>query len=330
VISFLRLLGLREYHDDCRSDVMVALQQRGPHHTLPSIERFDRPSLHQPSANMVVSPSFPPRASRPKLRIITTSPVPYRPAIRRPIPIYPPNHKQMKDADFGFAKSAPLFLPAQSIEQSQWKGLESMQMSEDHGGLVVHVYSSPAQPSDTEIIDTETGDQVTSKRPNDKGHKRRLSDKFKSIFSHITRHNPPTAPDHHPLQMSENQARREHLIPTRPPRSPGTASFLVHRHIPSLPASPSLKGSTYSRQTLAPPGYEFSHFSNPTTTSSSATRSLSDSYVTGTGTGMSHSPSGSVQSGKSMVVRGGRVLDKWNGGRWGSMPDLRYVPGMWK
>ena len=169
-------------------------------------------------------------------------------------------------------------------------------------------------------------------------HKRKLSDKFKSLFSALHLKKDDCIPFFQPDLLSTTSSRNGSVEilalknPLRPHRSPGTASFLVSRHLtpdPSLPTSAhssSTAFSTVSRPTFAErrklyfdSRLEISHFSNPT------------SLASATGSGTGRSASSSV------------VLDKSPGGlgtrlrlnervRWGSrmrkcrsLPDLKVL-----
>jgi hypothetical protein len=263
------------------------------------------------------SPSFPPRASRPKLRIVTTAPE----AIRRSIFIYPPDPTQHVYRPL--VKTAPLYRPstvatAAYLKNDNMSGA-ARECGPDIGGLVVQVESH-----------VSTDPPISPRLPKASGisHKQRLSDKFRSMISHIVRREP--AAIQNPLDggrtpAEEGSIQRHLFTPVRLARSPGTASFMIHRHLPSLPVSPCLTIS--STDHIAALRMQISHFSNPTTvttTSSSAGRSVSNSLVEVV------SPSLSPKSKTSMLVRGRRASDKWNGRRWGSMPDLRLFQVVWE
>lgn len=233
------------------------------------------------------------KVQRPPLRIITNAPV----GIKRPQPI----------RNAGVMKSAPLYLPP------------NVQLH-DPAPKVVDWLNDPEEVDDHEdefgdkpgrlVVRVDPPAKAPQSQPFKQGHKRRLSDKFKNLFSalHLKKDDriPILRPENLVFQPQtanlnpsedENEVRR--WIPTRPHRSPGTASFLVTRHLapnPEMPESahPSCSSSsttlsTASRPTwaesqrlyLAPPTYDVSHFSNPTTLSSATTtgRSVSSSVV---------------------------------------------------
>jgi hypothetical protein len=134
-----------------------------------------------------------------------------------------------------------------------------------------------------------------------KGHRRRLSDKFKSLLA-FRREAQPVFEDTAGEALLAPPV--EVTLPSRPYRSPGTASFLVSRDLPSatepdaVSASGSSPSHTYSTSTattstgatatlltatthvartayLAPPAVDVSHFSDPSSPASSASSATS-------------------------------------------------------
>ena len=130
-------------------------------------------------------------------------------------------------------------------------------------------------------------------RPTHGGHRRKLSNKFKSLFSALHLKKGDRIPFVQPEMLSSlaTNDSAEVLAPIRPHRSPGTASFLISRHLaphPTLPTSAHSSSTAFSissRPTFADKRrlwfdsrLEISHFSNPTTLSS-ATPSVSERSV---------------------------------------------------
>lgn len=260
-----------------------------PSHPVPP-SPINRPTIIP--SQLIPPPTFPHRACRPRLRIITTSPPPIRPILRKPLPIH------LHDVGLvnypGLVKSAPLYYPSHDIQPCT-NNITFAESQEEYG-LLVQVHS----PDYTVQVDSTPHLAIENKAPR---RKRRFSDKFRHIFSHFPHRHHLQPTDHTLIHDSSktNPILPSHTPPKRPARSPGTASFLIHRHLPTLPSSPT-STSPIIVNNLAPPELEISHFSNPTTCSSG--RSVSDTGV-------------SVISRGSARVKGRRVLDRWEGGNGG-------------
>lgn len=218
-----------------------------------------------------------PPSMRPKLRIITDLLPAYR-SVRRPIAIRHP----------ALVKSAPLMAPdvTQTLplaDRYHWQRIEAQQMHQ----VPIIIATSPDKPP-------------PPTRPARQGHKRTFSDKFKNLFSalHLKKEDRITfsQPDQLGLYsdgQDENRARK--LLLRRPHRSPGTASFLVSRHLApasDLPISATSSSTAFSisgRPSSAVKRYldphfdmDISHFSNSTTlasTNASSARSVSSGMV---------------------------------------------------
>ncbi|EIW68545.1 hypothetical protein TREMEDRAFT_63011 [Tremella mesenterica DSM 1558] len=203
---------------------------------------------------MSISPSYKPLVlpkpippinvtGKPQLRIVTSFPTPVKPVIVRSVPI--------------LIKSAPLFLPPPSPTHFLSQDEEEKEKEEKPQGLVVKV-----DP------------------PGQKGHKRRLSDKFKSIFhlkpgindkplskrslsisypkeivvhpqEHDLSRSPQVSNEVAEMKIDENVARREYVyVPQRPHRSPDTASYMVTRHNFHLPSDVPYSPSTLNSSTV--------------------------------------------------------------------------------
>lgn len=294
-------------------------------------EPFPRPS--HPAPTTALSPPLmkalsPSHLQRPKLRIITdSSQIP--PGVRRPVPIRHP----------ALVKTAPLLARpvAETFPSTAKVKAWQAQLRED----ILDVSLPFTTFSDHIVSPSPPHPPPPAKArpfvPQKKGHTRRLSDKFKNLFSvlHmkkddripiILQNDEPIAPG----QLDENNGRR--AIPTRPHRSPGTASFLVTRHLapdPSLPNSAGTSSTAFSiaskphfaektRLYLAPYGMEQSHFSDPTTLESATEtsgRSISSGVVLEKSPGALYDRMGLDEG-----VRIGAKLKRVN-----SMPDARVL-----
>lgn len=301
-----------------------------PTHRLRSIFNMDHPNspnevLHNPylQSDSIASPayatshSFPrlsPAPIRPQLRIITSLP----PPILRPIPTRQP----------ALIKSAPLRVPpSPDAPGPPLKAADREAAILSAGGKVtVQVFSPPLKPS-----------------PEVRVHRRRFSEKFKSLFSHL----------HvwRELPTKSEAVMMLHDAPDRPHRSPGTASFVVtrrsdfsmprsagsssHFSIASRPTWAEIQklvstrsarstGSSEKRMSsghLGPPGVGVSHFSTPTTLPSGSSASAHQLMISKTAN----------QEEMAVVEEGGivRIAMAVGTRRCGSMPGLRALGSVW-
>lgn len=243
------------------------------------------------------------RPARPQLRIVTDLP-PLGFGIKQPIAVRHPT----------LVKSAPLYAPALTqtfpslvnVRGWQWE----LYPGEPHPDTLIINASSPRRLPQLH----ERHPRLSNNSRGKKGHARRLSDKFKNMLSsfHLKKDDKVDKADrpYHPVKMDkvpvirlggaaiipenlrdENKARKGR--PIRPHRSPGTASFLVTRHLESVPSPPASTSSSSTAFSIAlkptfaekqrvylgtRDGVDVSHFSNPTTIASemsSAKRSAS-------------------------------------------------------
>lgn len=292
-------------------------------------EPFPRPS--HPTPTTALSPPIPLpihatwQPQRPKLRIIT-DPEQIPAGVRRPVPIRHP----------ALVKTAPILAHPIAETYPPIYKVQAWQAQVYHNNLIPSIptmtlsTSSPSPPA-------PPPPKAPASEAKKKGHSRKLSDKFKNLFSalHIKKD------DRIPIILQndeiltdeiydENTGRRD--VPTRPHRSPGTASFLVTRHLApksSIPSSAHSSSTAFSmaskpsfaekrRLYLAPYGMEESHFSNPTTLDSatgSSGRSISSGVV------LEKSP-GELQD-RMGIEDGVRIGAKLRRVR--SMPDVRVL-----
>jgi hypothetical protein len=248
----------------------------------------------------ILTPAFPPRAFRPRLRITTALLNPSPVAIHRPIPICPPGNWGYQTQT---VKSAPLLLPIQSFEHSDGEGTQS------------NPFQSGAenndQPRPTRVGLRLTDGPKHSNKETAEGHKSCLSTKLRSLLANLVRRNQPLTNDPPP---DENISRREGPpAPSRPLRCPGTARFLVHRHLPSSPACPLSSTSTSGhpgvfprRLHIAAPTLQIRHSSNSIMTATSGTRSIAVSAV--------ESVKSSAYCSRSVSANGCRILGERHGG----------------
>ena len=272
---------------------------------IPSAGTTDRFRPSNPTPSFTLIPPHPlPHPARPQLRIITSLP----PPIIRAIPVRHP----------ALIKSAPLVLhPSNKVGDEAIKRSHREAGITAGGGVVIQIHSPQAQ----------------APHPPATGHKRRLSFKFKSLFSHLHLH-----PRREQLLEAD-----EKLAPDRPHRSPGTASFLVSRHpdvdfppyaassarfspvsetsvenlqldVPSSPRSSCSAGKPAVQTHLLSVGMDISHFSTPSTM-----RSTSSSGVLEGVTSRSPSSRRAGEVGARILPLDGRVR------QCGSMPDLREI-----
>ncbi|ORX36141.1 hypothetical protein BD324DRAFT_526478 [Kockovaella imperatae] len=221
---------------------------------------------------LLVLPISPPngtpydRPARPRLRIVTAQGSTPPPQIVKTAPIIVSN-----DPTLSFT------FPSKSSVASL-----------AHEDTASYTLLSPPKP---------TSRSARLKRPAHVGHARKLSDKFKSLFSALHIKRDDRIPFFQPGMVSTDILNDcEYLTPLRPHPSPGTASFLVSRHLapdPNLPTSAHSSSTAFSiasRPTFASKyraTYDshgaISHFSNPTTLSSAASsmggRSVSSSVI---------------------------------------------------
>lgn len=240
-----------------------------------------RPSHPTPSKalrhhHLLPHPAAEKSLQRPHLRIIThptTVPV----GIRKPVPIRHP----------ALVKSAPLYVPM--IPPTYPSFSYPCDWQSDHyppPAVVLHV-STPSHPHKCHAVGNK----------NDaRGHKRRLSDKFRNLFSalHLKKETRIALTQPFPPKVySEPRTVGNHatqvvtvtspLPPARPYRSPGTASFLVTRHLPRSDTPDSDRSASTAvshasrivfdrkqRLHLVPPGMDISHFSDPSTLESAS------------------------------------------------------------
>ena len=269
-----------------------------PSHPTPSTAQrhvLPVPQSHIPRNNV------PPR---PQLRIIT-QPIAVPAGMKNPIPIRHP----------GLIKSAPLHVPMSPTAcpladaTHHWQTYRAQDLPSD----VILRVSAPTQPP-------ATGRAVLTSKNDAKGHKRRLSDKFKHLFSALHLKKNPHTPSSHAFTREEDfellmsisgaQQYKSPDPPVRPYRSPDTASFLVTRHLSPRPTSTSGYSPQSSFTAVAPvhrptfaekrdvylaaPGTDISHFSDPSTLESAL-------------------------SGSGRSVSSGEVLDKSAAGLEGSL-----------
>ena len=193
------------------------------------------------------SPEARNRHTRPALRILTD-----------PVALSAIRDAQVPSQYAAPCKSAPL-APLPSVNQSRTGAEGSDQRPFLRGNVVAtrRLSIAPLLPHGmSELMTRSTGRTLHVR------HKRRLSDRIKGVFVslhptngfHHLKHRsstPPVVSEEAPHMSKHLDRRIPPVRPLRPHRSPGTASFLVTRH-------------------LDVPTLEISHFSGPSTLASSS------------------------------------------------------------
>jgi hypothetical protein len=247
-----------------------------PAHTYAD-EPFSRPSHPSPSTALHHPDRFPSSQQhrvppgRPSLRIIT-QPASFQARFARPLPVRHP----------GLVKSAPLYAALIPITHSPPEDQIYCQFHHEYNcspTMIVHE-SSLLQPN-------PDSRRVSAGETDRKGHKRRFSDRFKHIVAalHLKKGSRTPSTQTSSYDDSSEMTNNDTAVPgdtlpappARPYRSPGTASFLVTRHLhgASTPASTRSSHSSVTavtlarrrpfvdkRELLAPPGIDISHFSD--------------------------------------------------------------------
>ncbi|ORY24125.1 hypothetical protein BCR39DRAFT_336088 [Naematelia encephala] len=251
--------------------------------------------------------------NRPQLRINTSLPspipraIPNQPPLRRPIPIRHP----------GLVGTAP---PSSSrLHRSSPRAAHPYQPAHPHRemavmntGYTLHVISPPPEIDHAPDLDLDL--DLSPTQPS-RGHRRTLSNKLKTLLHlYPTKRNVLPTLDSSFLAPDSPQPRRPH-------RSPGTASYMVSRQVASASTT-----STFS--IVSKPSWAekvsipelISHFSNPTTVTSSIAE-MSQSQASGIVPTLEMEVA--EEHDEDTEMHSGRVR------RSGSMVDLRKVKTAW-
>lgn len=206
------------------------------------VERPSHPSPHHSHMTSLLGPKS--RPPRPHLKVDTSLPASKLSQIHQPLPVKHPNHAL-------YCKTSPATAPSYILQQQH--ATEQTRRALMHREALIACGSDTTLGPEQPLSARHIPQSVDAIRFN-KGHARRLSDKFKHLFLTVRRktsndeelEETKTSEDLIQAKLADESTLRrqqsDHTLsteininleipPIRPRRSPGTASFLVSRHL---------------------------------------------------------------------------------------------------
>lgn len=206
------------------------------------VERPSHPSPHHSHMTSLLGPKS--RPPRPHLKVDASLPASKLSQIHQPLPVKHPNHAL-------YCKTSPATAPSYILQQQHATGQTRRALM--HREALIACGSDTTLGPEQPLSARHIPQSVDAIRFN-KGHARRLSDKFKHLFLTVRRktsndeelEETKTSEDLIQAKLADESTLRrqqsDHTLsteininleipPIRPRRSPGTASFLVSRHL---------------------------------------------------------------------------------------------------